>query len=145
MRRIPAPKFLSNGIFAILILAGSGCATFNQPATTTAGFSVTPLAPQTFRISYQGESSTPGERIVDLALLRACQLVKEREFSHFAVLDEASSSPGQVVYCAGLERVKPGRGLTIKCFSSRPKGIFSFNAGDLQRVLEQKLNLNAIP
>ena len=135
-------RWLSIGISAGLWLASSGCATFNPPAKPSTEYSVTPMAPQIFRINYQGEGSLPAERSLDLSLLRACQLTRERECSHFAVLDEEASSTGQIVYCGGLDRIKFGRGLAIKCFASRPKGIFSFNVGDLQHILEQKLNLN---
>ena len=94
---------------------------------------------------YRGQDFTNTTRNLDLTLLRACQLAKEREFSDFAILDEDSSQPGFPVYCAGLNHFTliPNRGLVIKCFPSKPKGLFTFHAGRLEKILRKKLNLAA--
>ena len=83
------------------------------------------------------------ERHLDRMLLHACHVAKEREFSHFAVIDEDSTTPGSIVYCAGLNHFNfnLNRGIIVQCFARKPKGIFSFDCDKLAKVLEQKLNL----
>ena len=68
----------------------------------------------------------------------------ERGYSHFTIIDEEASGTGQLVYRPGLTQAdyKPERGLVVKFFSARPKGMFSFDARTLQRIMSAKLNLN---
>ena len=137
-------RFLVAAPAVALLLFGAGCATPPQPASPTAGFSVIPMAPATYRITYQGDPSAPADRLLDLALLRACELLKESESSHFAVIDEDVSTTGNIAYCAGLTHFvfRPDRGLVIQCFPSKPKGLFTFDSRKLLRVLNEKLNLS---
>ena len=96
------------------------------------------------RVKVGSESPTPPERALDLTLLCACEIAEERDYSHFAIIDEKASNTGQVVYCPELSRaaLDPGRGLLIKFFASKPKGIFSFHAHGLQRILSKRLGFS---
>ena len=137
---------LMAGVFAAgVLLVGSGCVSsgWADRSVATAGFRELPLGPGIYRIAYDGNAPLSSEQALDLALLRACELVNKQGLSHFAVIDESSSTPGQIVYRTDLNRfaLQPDRGLVIKGFSSKPKSIFSFKARNLQRVLNDKLNL----
>jgi hypothetical protein len=73
-------------IVACLVLFG--CATAYQPVGLKGGYSETLLTPDTYRISFRGNAYTSAERAQDFALLRACELVLERGYTHFAIIDE---------------------------------------------------------
>ena len=126
------------------LLFNSGCATTSPTARPAGDFSETRLSPTVFRVAYRGYSSVTSEQNLDLTLLRACQLVKERGVFHFAIIDEESSRTGQSVYYPGLNHfvLNPYRGLVIQCFEERPKRVFSFDCGKLEKILNEKLNLN---
>ncbi len=66
----------------------SGCATSYQQKGFTGGYSETQLAPDVFRVNFQGNGYTSSERAQDFALLRAAELSLERGFRYFALLDE---------------------------------------------------------
>lgn len=75
-------------MFVLLI---SGCATPYQPDGFTGGYSDTQLAPDVFRVFFQGNGYTSSERIQDFAMLRAAELTIREGFKHFAIVNESSS------------------------------------------------------
>ncbi len=140
----PLLKEASTAAIISLLLLGAGCVTGPQPTPSQAAYYETPAGPGTFRIAYRGTEAASNQYHLDRMLLHACHVAKEREFSHFAVVDEDSTVPGQVVYCSGLNHFNliPNRGLIVQCFSERPKRMFSFDCSQLEKVLTEKLNLN---
>jgi len=123
----------------------AGCVTVPQPGGLTADYYEIAIGPDVFRIMYRGTDWTDRERNLDMALLQACRLVHGTDFLYFAVLDEDASRPGVPIYYPGLNHLtfQPHRGIVIRCFASRPKGVFTFKGRHLERILQKKLNLTS--
>lgn len=86
----------------LLALAFGGCAlasaTGYQAAGPDGGFSELQLAPDMFRVAFQGNTYTSQERVADMALLRAAELALTHGASYFVVLNqlrESRSFPNQ--------------------------------------------------
>lgn len=73
----------------VLIFAMSlgGCATQYQKQGLTGGFDETQLAPNMYRVSFNGNGYTSVERAANLALLRCADLTLQNGYSYFAVVD----------------------------------------------------------
>jgi hypothetical protein len=161
---------------ALLLLASgfplwflSSCATSYQQKGFTGGYSETQLAPDVFRVNFEGNGYTSSERAQDFALLRAAELSLERGFKYFALLDESSSSKlstlttpgsayttgsaygsgnyatysGYTTYTPGQTYLisKPHTGLLVRGFTNKPNDIYTFDAEFLRQSLKQKYNL----
>ena len=78
------------------MLAFGGCAlasaTVYQPAGSDGGYSELQLAPDMFRIAFQGNIYTSQEQVADMALLRAADLALARGASYFVVLNQLRES-----------------------------------------------------
>jgi len=147
----------------------SGCATSYQQKGFTGGYSETQLAPDVFRVNFQGNGYTSSERAQDFALLRAAELGLEKGFKYFALLDESSSSKlstfttsgsayttgsasvigntatysGHTTYTPGQTYLisKPHTGVLVRGFMSKPDDIYTFEVEFLQQSLKRKYNL----
>jgi len=147
----------------------SGCATSYHQKGFTGGYSETQLAPDVFRVNFQGNGYTSSERAQDFALLRAAELSLERGFRYFALLDETSSNKlstfttsgsayttgsaygigntatysGHTTYTPGQTFLisKPHTGLLVRGFTNKPNDIYTFDAEFLRQSLKQKYNL----
>lgn len=64
----------------------SGCATSYKQETLTGGFSETELSPNYFRIAFKGNGFTSSEKVSDYALLRASELMIQRNCKNFQIL-----------------------------------------------------------
>lgn len=76
----------------------SGCATtYSQNSFMNGGgFSEVELAPNYFKVSFSGNEVTPKEKVKDFALLRASELMINRECNSFQVIKTSdNSSSGQ--------------------------------------------------
>ncbi|HFE9764558.1 TPA: hypothetical protein ACGA4J_001321 [Acinetobacter baumannii] len=69
----------------------SGCATQYQSSGFSGGFTDTELAPGYYRITFRGNGVTSGERVSDFALLRASELMINRQCKNFQVLNSKDS------------------------------------------------------
>src|SRR5438128_1156200 len=78
------------GVGSAILL--SGCATSYQSNGFTGGYSETRLAPDVFRVVFNGNGYTSGERAQDFALLRASDLTIQGGCSYFAIIDEKNST-----------------------------------------------------
>jgi hypothetical protein len=78
--------------FAFVSITCLGCATPYQPVGFTGGFSETQLAPDLFRITFEGNGYTSTERAQDFALLRAADLCTEHGFKYFAIANESNTT-----------------------------------------------------
>lgn len=153
--------------FSLLLL--QGCATSYQQKGFTGGYSETQLAPDVFRVNFQGNGYTSSERAQDFALLRAAELSLEKGFRYFALLDESSSSKlstfttsgsayttgsasvigntatysGHTTYTPGQTYFisKPHTGVLVRGFTSKPDDIYTFDAEFLQQSLKRTYNL----
>jgi hypothetical protein len=83
-------------------LCFAGCATGYHSSGFTGGFSDTQLAPDVFRISFQGNGYTSADRTQDLALLRAADVTLSHGYHFFGIMNEAEgghtdsfTTPGQ--------------------------------------------------
>jgi hypothetical protein len=155
-------------VFALLSFA-VGCATPYQSMSFRGGYSDTQLAPDVFRVYFRGNAYTAMERAQDFALLHSAELAQSHGFNCFAVVDESSSTSvhtfttpgqsytsgsgtvtggfvtysGQTTYYPGQTYIfyKPSTGLLIKCFTEKPKRIYTFDAAFLVQSLRQKYGL----
>ena len=144
------------GSFSLWLL--SGCATSYQKVGLKGGYSETQLAPDLFRVNFNGNGYTSSERAQDFALLRAAELSLQRGVRYFALLDESSSNdfstyttsgsawtngtymtyqPGQRYFIT-----KPHVGFPIKGFPNKQSNIYTLDAEFLQQSIKQKYNLH---
>ncbi len=72
-----------------------GCATPYHSNSLLGGYTETQLAPDVFRVGFQGNGYTSPERAQDFALLRAAELAQQNGFRYFVVIDERSSTEVQ--------------------------------------------------
>jgi hypothetical protein len=162
----PAQRFW---FVLIVVIFTCGCATSYHSSGFTGGFRDTRLAPDLFRVSFQGNGYTSPDRAQDLSLLRAADLAVENGFSYFAVVDENNSMRTQTFESAGHARTtgtatlygrnatyssyttyapgqkftfyKPSTGLLVQCFKTKPADIFTFDAAFLQQSLREKYKI----
>lgn len=146
-----------------------GCSTAYQSNSLTGGYSETQLAPDVFRVSFRGNGYTTPERAQDYALLRASELTLEKGYTCFALVDEKNSTTtqgvttggsayttgtayqyGNSVNYSGNTTYVPGQTITIRkptssvmvrCFKTKPEGIFTFDAAFLQNSLREKYKI----
>ncbi len=66
-----------------------GCAVAYQSSSwwRDGGWSETRLAPDQWRVRYQGNANTDAERVLDFSMLRAATLCGDAGFSHFLVVE----------------------------------------------------------
>lgn len=80
--------------FVLVLVAASfllaGCATGYQARGFSGGFTETQLDTNVFRVTFNGNGYTAGDRAADFALLRCAELTLQRGYTHFAVVDARS-------------------------------------------------------
>lgn len=79
------------GLMAILGVL-SGCATAYQKDGFSGGFSEVQLSENVWRVNFEGNGYTRGQRAQDLALLRSADLTLLKGFSHFGLLDSKADT-----------------------------------------------------
>jgi hypothetical protein len=147
-----------------LLLAA--CATSYQSSSFTGGFQDTQLAPDVFRVSFRGNSFTSRDRVQDFALLRAAELTLANGARYFGVMAETDQSRidthvssgsarttgtvsmyGNTGYYSGTTTYtapkvttyyKPGVGMMIRTFNTKPEGDFAFDAEFVSRSIRTK-------
>lgn len=150
---------------AALVVLVAGCSTPYQSTGLTGGYSQTQLAPDVFRVAFRGNGYTSGERAQDFAMLRAAELALQQGYTHFAVVDERSSTTahsfttagqatttgsayvygnhatysGHTTYTPGQTHTfyKPKTGIVVQLFKSKPDGVFAYDAAFLQQSIKQ--------
>lgn len=75
----------------LLCAALSGCATAYQSTGFTGGFEETALAPNIYRVRFNGNGYTGAGRAADLALLRSADLTLQKGYRYFGLADASSS------------------------------------------------------
>ena len=158
-------------IIAVTLLGTlvTACATGYQSEGFTGGFRDTQLAPDVFRISFSGNAFTSNDRVQDFALLRAAELTLANNFKYFAVINSTDQSRTETYVSPGSARTsgtvstyggtahysgtttyeppqvdtyyKPGVGLMVRAFPSKPDGIFVFDAEFITKSIRSKYGI----
>lgn len=68
------------------------CATPYRPMKSGKGYAEAQIAPDQFRVSFQGNGQTGSEQTSDFAMLRAAQVTLQHGFGYFAVTDVTNTS-----------------------------------------------------
>ncbi len=137
-------------VFGGLVLAQlAACATPYQSKGYTGGFSETQLDVNVFRVNFNRNAYTSGERAVDFTLLRSAELAREHGYHYFIVVQHSagysystrttptqSHTTGTATTYGGTTTVntqttttggqthviaKPGTSNTIVCFVEKPE------------------------
>lgn len=110
----------------LLLVTLSGCATGYHASGYMGGFSETQLGPNVFRVSFEGNNYTSGERAENFMMLRSAELALAHGFRYFSVATskDSSSSDSTVYFTKHNAHVSndyyPGRAQTIVCFAEKP-------------------------
>jgi hypothetical protein len=93
---MPTSTASVRGWVLLLALTFGGCAlasaTGYQPAGSDGGYSQLQLAPDMYRIAFQGNTYTSQDRVADMALLRAAELALAQGAPYFVVLNQLRES-----------------------------------------------------
>lgn len=126
----------------LLVIFLCGCASdqvLTPPQLPTGDFSVNAFPNGIYLITYKGAESVPTERVIDLALLKASQVTREREFKWFVIVDQIASKPGEIRFRRSLPA--PGEWnneLLIQGFKERPERVFCYLAEATERAIYEK-------
>jgi hypothetical protein len=132
-----------------LALLLCGCASdivLPPPQVSTAEFTVEPYPNDLYLIAYKGPENGNTERLMDLALLKASQVAQQYDLKYFVIIDQATSTPGQIKYRTGLPT--PGEWnseLLIQAFKERPHRAFCFLAAATEQSIYEKLRTSPAP
>lgn len=121
-----------------------GCAGPDYDARLPVGHEVTQRAADTdiFFVTYRGEGSTSEEiRVQDFAYYRAAKVTLEKGFICFAVVDDKFQYVTAQSTNSFVQFYQPEDTLQIKCFQTKPDGIYTFDAAFLVRSLNQKYSM----
>ena len=157
---------LGTGILCLL----TACATPYASNGLLGGYSDTALAPDIYRISFQGNGYTSPERTQDFAILHAADTALSHGYKYFGIINQTEggrsgviNTPGQaytyvnaqrygnMVYGTATTTYMPGAsipiffphsGLLIRCFREQPEGGFALDAEFVSRSLRQKYHIN---
>jgi hypothetical protein len=86
---------------ATLALILASCATPYASSGFLGGYSDTVLAPDVYRISFQGNGYTSKERTQDFAMLRAAELTLSHGYRYFGLINESEGGRGGVINTPG--------------------------------------------
>lgn len=83
-----------NRRFVVVVLGAAlaSCATGYQSEGFSGGFSETALAPNIYRVSFEGNGYTSSTRAQELALLRSADLTIQKGYRYFGLADSSSES-----------------------------------------------------
>lgn len=155
-------------LMAMMLL--SGCATKYQASGLSGGFTETQLDANVFRVTFNGNASTPSERAADFALLRSAELTLQHGYRYFAVMDALSevatstyTTPKQTYTAASVNAYgsmaqgsaqtyttggqtytahKPSSTNTIVLLHGKPdNGMFAFDAQFVYMSITQKYGI----
>jgi hypothetical protein len=151
----------------MLILAS--CATGYHAQGFSGGFSETQLDENVFRVQFNGNGYTSGERAADFTLLRSAELAREYGYHYFVIVQSGGgysyskhSTPTQTHTTASATTygnttnvsahsttsggdtyviAKPSAVNMIVCFKERPNATMVYNADFLYTSLTQKYGI----
>jgi hypothetical protein len=142
-------KLISSIIISALLVS---CSTGYHSRNFAGGYSEIRTNPDSFIITFTGNSYTSSERVFKYSLLRASELTLKNEYAYFiivssvdqsssynysnitntineiaSVYNNSSQSYGSTSVYSGTV-VKPGASIAIKCFKEKPQFEESFDA-----------------
>ena len=160
------PSFIAVALVGPLLAA---CATGYQSTGFTGGFKDTQLAPDVFRVSFSGNAFTSSDRVQDFALLRAAELTLANNARYFAVISSADQSRTDTHVTPGSSQTsgtvstygntshysgtttyspsqvntyyRPGIGMMIRTFQTKPEGGFVFDANFIIESIRKKYGI----
>lgn len=108
------------------------------------GFSETQLAPEIYRVTYNGYN-IPAAKATDFALLRSAELCQKAGFTHFVVTDQngQTTAAGGILMPGGNSAIyanvnKPEISLTVQFSGERPG---AYAAAFVQGSLKKKYGI----
>ena len=132
-----------------LLLLLCGCASdvvLPPPQVSTAEFTVAPYPNDLYLISYKGPAKVDTQRLMDLALLKASQVAQQHDLKYFVIVDQGTSTPGEVKYRTALPGADEWNNeLLIQAFKERPHRTFSFLAKATEQSIYEKLRMASEP
>ena len=156
-----------NLVYLVLLLSLSSCmeTSYRSTGSMWTGFSEVQLAPNRFRINFNGNITDDKNRIRDFTLLRSAEVCIENSFKYFAVLDEknltenievstpvTSYSSGSIYgnsfnsntsYFGGSTNSyrAPVFNNTIVCYNNKPKDFDAYDAAFLVNSLKKAYDI----
>ena len=152
-----------------LLFALAACATPYGKDGLTGGYSDSRLAPNVFKVTFEGNGYTNKQRAGDLALLRGAELTLDHGFKYFVVIDgrvaeqtyqyyspERTETKMKIQTQGNVTKVKansytygghvynittPSAENTIMAFKKRPQKVFSYDALYLYRKITEKYKI----
>jgi len=154
-------------VYLVLLLGLSSCmeTSYRSTGSMWTGFSDVQLAPNKFRINFNGNITDDQNRIRDFTLIRSAEVAIENGFKYFVVLDEknlteeiSSSMPmtsyssgslsggsfsANTQYYGGGTAVfrAPVFNNTIICYTKKPQGLDSYDAAFLVNSLKKSYDI----
>jgi hypothetical protein len=160
---------IKHSALAALTLAFASCATPYASNGFLGAYSDTTLAPDVYRISFQGNGYTTSEKTQDFAILGAADLTRLHGYRYFGIVNVENGGQsgvintpgtsftsmsaqriGNMVYGSGTTTYIPGAsipfffpksGLMIRCFKDRPPDTFVLDADFVSSSLKQKYHI----
>ncbi len=147
---------------ALCLLLTSCLATPYQKLGFSGGFTETQLAPDIFRVRFQGNAFTSGDRAQEFTLLRVSELCFDNGFAHFTIGDESNQVVRQTIQTAPATSrtrsssysstttyepakfhnfFRPNSYMLVRCFKQKPSDRYTFDAAFLIRSLKTKYKI----
>ena len=159
-------------VISFLCLLAIGCATPYASTSYVGGYSETRMAPDVFRVRFNGNGFTSSERALDFALLRAADLTLRNGYSYYVIVQESSwvatsthktretttttgsahtygnttrFSANTVTYGGYTYNVsKPRAENTILCLKEKPSSGLAYDAQFVSNEIRRKYDLGGI-
>jgi hypothetical protein len=155
---ITAITYFTLSVMLILI---SSCATPYASNGLLGGYSDTALAPDVYKISFQGNGYSTKQRTSDFAVLRAAELTLSHGYRYFGIINQNEGASSMVINTPGYAITNtygntsyttfnlgtsiplffPESGLMIRCFTEQPGGGFALDAQFISYSIRTKYNL----
>lgn len=117
----------------------AGCATGYHEMGITGGFAETRLAPEVYRVTFEGNGYSDPVRVQDFAMLRAAELALAHGFTHFVLIDARDWN--RYILSDDELIAKPRSGVMVRLVRGHPPG--AFDAAFLARSLRAKYRIGS--
>jgi len=158
---------LKGVVYLVLLLSLSSCmeTSYRPTGSVWTGFSEVQLAPNKFRVNFNGNITDDKNRIRDFTLLRSAEVTIENGFKYFSIIGEKdltenvevstpmhSYSSGSIYgssfnsntsyYGGGSNSYRlPVFNNTIVCYTHKPKGVDVYDAAFLVKSLKEAYDI----
>jgi hypothetical protein len=137
------------------------CATPYASNGLLGGYSDTALAPDVYKISFEGNGYTTKLRTSDFAVLRAAELTLSHGYRYFGIINQNEGGRSWTMNTPGYATTNtfgntsyttfhpgtsipfffPESGLMIRCFNEQPEGGFALDAQFISHSIRTKYGL----